>query len=65
MATQDPAESSPRQAAFRIEVLGGFRVIGDDGVELQLSGLKERALLAYLAVTHPQSHQREALRELL
>jgi DNA-binding SARP family transcriptional activator len=38
--------------------------LGAEG-EIIVPGAKERALLAYLVVSHPKVHQREALRELL
>ena len=52
------------QATYRLQILGGFHLLGAEG-EIIVPGAKERALLAYLVVTHPKVHQREVLRELL
>ena len=62
VSSQDRA--GPAEAKYQLEVLGGFRLFGEGG-EITLQGAKERALLAYLVVTHPKAHQREALRQLL
>jgi DNA-binding SARP family transcriptional activator len=47
----DSAGSAP--PTYRLQVLGGFRLSSADG-EIVVPGAKERALLAYLAVTHPR-----------
>lgn len=64
MTSQDPDRTAAAPRSYRLQVLGGFRLADADG-EVALPGVKDRALLAYLVVTHPKVHQREALRELL
>ena len=64
MTSDKPERATSTQPPYRLQVLGGFRLSSADG-EIVVPGAKERALLAYLAVTHPKVHRREALRELL
>ena len=64
MTSESPGGAGSEQATYRLQVLGGFRLLGAHG-EIIVPGAKERALLAYLVVSHPKVHQREALRELL
>ncbi|MDX1575894.1 MAG: BTAD domain-containing putative transcriptional regulator, partial [Kiloniellales bacterium] len=64
MTSERPEGTGSAAPAYRLHVLGGFRLSRADG-EIIVPGAKERALLAYLAVTHPKVHRREALRELL
>ena len=64
MTSESPDGAGSAQATYRLQVLGGFHLLGTEG-EIIVPGAKERALLAYLVVTHPKVHQRESLRELL
>jgi TolB-like protein/DNA-binding SARP family transcriptional activator len=64
VTSDKPERATSTQPPYRLQVLGGFRLSSADG-EIVVPGAKERALLAYLAVTHPKVHRREALRELL
>ncbi len=64
MTSDSPDGAGSAAPAYRLQVLGGFR-LSRAGGEIMVPGAKERALLAYLAVTHPKVHRREALRELL
>src|SRR5437867_3710084 len=52
-------------ARARIEMLGGLRVVGPDGVITRFPSQKTGALLAYLAYHVHRQHPRETLIELL
>lgn len=64
MTSQSPDRMKAAPVRYRLQVLGGFRLADASG-EVTVPGAKDRALLAYLVVTHSKVHQREALRELL
>jgi TolB-like protein len=55
----------PTSALPRLELLGGFRLIAADGREIPVSGKKNRALLAILALAPGCSASREAIAGLL
>src|SRR5690242_9609516 len=56
--------SSERAARFDVSLFGRFQLMGPDG-PVALTGRKHRALLAYLASTHPAAHGRDKLMTLL
>jgi adenylate cyclase len=56
--------SSERTARFSISLFGRFQLHGPDG-PIALTSKKQRALLAYLASTHPAPHSRDKLMTLL
>ncbi|HKP26932.1 MAG TPA: BTAD domain-containing putative transcriptional regulator, partial [Dongiaceae bacterium] len=55
----------PASTLPRLELLGGFRLIAADGREIPVSGKKNRALLAILALAPGCSASREAIAGLL
>lgn len=54
-----------RKTGWRLEMLGGLRVLQDDRPLPPFSTRKAGALLAYLAFYHQDSHSREYLAEML
>jgi TolB-like protein len=53
------------QPAFQLKLLGGFAAHGPRGEPLEIVGQKDRALLAYLALSPGVSHGRDKLAALL
>src|SRR5215472_14994641 len=56
--------SSERTTRFSISLFGRFQLLGPAG-PVALTSKKHRALLAYLASTHPAAHSRDKLMSLL
>ncbi len=60
-----PLPDSNAKPAFQLKLLGGFAAHGPRGELLEIVGQKDRALLAYLALSPGVSHGRDKLAALL
>ena len=60
-----PLPDAKTRPAFRLKLLGGFSAHGPHGEPLEIVGQKDRALLAYLALSPGVAHGRDKLAALL
>ena len=65
MAARVPGGPDRDMAPLKLQILGGFRLLGTDGQTRRLPTRKAEALLAYLAIPPQRAHRRDHLAGLL